>query len=61
MEFCRYTEKVVAIARANKLPVHVDGARIFNASVKLGVAPDVLLRGCDSVAACLSKVNHINY
>jgi threonine aldolase len=37
------------------LPVHMDGARIFNASVALGESVAELTRGCDSVQFCLSK------
>ena len=42
-------------ARARKLPVHLDGARIFNASTALGVDVKMLTRGFDSVMFCLSK------
>lgn len=37
------------------LPVHMDGARIFNASVALGESVADLTRGCDSVMFTLSK------
>lgn len=37
------------------LPVHVDGARIFNASVALGVPVDRLTAKADTVMFCLSK------
>ncbi|MCA1589420.1 MAG: low-specificity L-threonine aldolase [Acidobacteria bacterium] len=37
------------------LPVHMDGARIFNASVALGTSVAELTRKCDSVQFCLSK------
>lgn len=37
------------------LPVHLDGARIFNASVALGVPVAKLTEGCDTVMFCLSK------
>jgi threonine aldolase len=42
-------------ARERGLKVHVDGARIFNAAVALGVAPAVLARGADTLTFCLSK------
>jgi threonine aldolase len=42
-------------ARAHKLPVHLDGARIFNAAVALGVDVKTLTRGFDTVMFCLSK------
>lgn len=37
------------------LPVHMDGARIFNASVALNESVADLTRGCDSVMVTLSK------
>jgi threonine aldolase len=37
------------------LPVHMDGARIFNASAALGTPVADLTRKCDSVQFCLSK------
>lgn len=37
------------------LPVHMDGARIFNASVATGCTVAELTSGCDSVQFCLSK------
>jgi threonine aldolase len=42
-------------ARQRGLKVHVDGARIFNAAVALGVAPAVLARSADTLTFCLSK------
>jgi threonine aldolase len=37
------------------IPVHMDGARIFNASVALGESVAELTSECDSVQFCLSK------
>lgn len=37
------------------LPVHMDGARIFNASVAMETPVGDLVRDCDSVQFCLSK------
>jgi len=37
------------------LPVHLDGARIFNASVALGIPVDRLTAKADTVMFCLSK------
>jgi threonine aldolase len=42
-------------AHAAGLPVHLDGARIFNASVALGRSVVELTRKFDSVMFCLSK------
>ena len=50
-----YILSVVEIAKKNSLKVHVDGARIFNASAALGVSPSDLNVGIDSVSFCLSK------
>lgn len=37
------------------LPVHLDGARIFNAAAALGIGVAELTEGCDTVMFCLSK------
>jgi threonine aldolase len=42
-------------AHAAGLPVHLDGARVFNAAVALGVGVAELTWGCDTVMFCLSK------
>jgi threonine aldolase len=49
------TEEISAKAHALNLPVHLDGARIFNASVALGEPVAALARPVDSVMFCLSK------
>ncbi|PKB32043.1 L-threonine aldolase [Pseudonocardia alni] len=46
---------VAAAARAARLSVHLDGARLWNAAVALGVPPGALTVGADTVAVCLSK------
>ena len=48
-------EAVAAVAHRHGLKVHVDGARIFNASVALGVEAGELTRHVDSVMFCVSK------
>ncbi|CAN6228861.1 unnamed protein product [Urochloa humidicola] len=50
-----YTDKVGEIAKSHGLKLHIDGARIFNASVALGVPVDRLVKAADSVSVCLSK------
>ncbi len=50
-----YHAAVADIARANRLKVHTDGARIFNAAVALGVPPTELARHTDTISFCLSK------
>ena len=42
-------------AHANGLPVHMDGARIFNAAIALNESVADLTRHCDTVQFCLSK------
>lgn len=48
-------EEICEHAHAMKLPVHLDGARIFNAAVALGETVANLARPADSVMFCLSK------
>ena len=50
-----YTNQVADFAQENKLAFHIDGARVFNAAVKLGVPVSDLVRQADSVTFCLSK------
>jgi threonine aldolase len=50
-----YTAQIAAIARDHGVPLHVDGARLFNAAVALGVRPSELAAPADSVTFCLSK------
>ena len=46
---------VAAVAHAHGLRVHLDGARIFNAAIALGVPARTLAAEADSVSFCLSK------
>ncbi len=46
---------LAAVARNHGLRLHVDGARIFNAAVALGVSARELAAEADSVTFCLSK------
>ncbi len=50
-----YQPAVRALADRRDLALHLDGARLFNASVASGVAVDELTAGADSVTLCLSK------
>lgn len=47
--------KLVATARDVGLRVHLDGARLWHASVELEVPPAALTVGVDTVQVCLSK------
>jgi len=46
---------ILDFARSNGLPVHLDGARLWNAAVALGVPPSALASRADTVMCCLSK------
>lgn len=50
-----YTRQVAELAHAHGLRLHIDGARIFNAAVALGVPAAELTAPADSVTFCLSK------
>jgi len=50
-----YTAKLAAVAHGRGVPLHLDGARIFNAAVALGVPVASLAQDADSVMFCLSK------
>ena len=50
-----YSDSVAKLARDFGLSVHLDGARIFNAAVALGIDVKELTRGVDSLMFCLSK------
>jgi len=43
------------LARSRGLGLHLDGARLWNASVALGVAPAAVAEVFDTVSVCLSK------
>lgn len=45
----------VSLAHAEGVPVHLDGARLFNAAAAFGVPIDEIVAGADSVQLCLSK------
>jgi threonine aldolase len=48
-------EEICAGAHERNLPVHLDGARVFNAATYLGKPVAEITRGFDSVMFCLSK------
>jgi threonine aldolase len=50
-----YLEAATALARGRGLATHLDGARLFNAAVKLGVSAATLAAPFDSVSVCFSK------
>ena len=50
-----YTREVAALAHEHGVPLHVDGARLFNAVVALRTSARDLLAEADSATFCLSK------
>ncbi|MGC5701286.1 low-specificity L-threonine aldolase [Pseudomonas sp. NFXW11] len=50
-----YLAQARAFTREHGLALHLDGARLYNAAVKLGVDARVITEHFDSVSVCLSK------
>ena len=50
-----YLPEAAAFAKEHNLKLHLDGARIFNASVKLNVPVTDISKHFDSISICLSK------
>jgi threonine aldolase len=50
-----YQRQVTEFAHGRGLRTHLDGARLFNAIVKLGIPERAAVAGFDSVSVCLSK------
>ena len=48
-------KEIKQIAERHSIPVHMDGARIFNAAASLGVDAKEIAACCDTVMFCLSK------
>lgn len=48
-------KSIYNIAQANKVPVHLDGARLFNAAAAAGVDVKEFAKNTDTVQICLSK------
>ncbi|KAJ7315910.1 hypothetical protein JRQ81_002072 [Phrynocephalus forsythii] len=51
----QYLQKVRQLAQQYSLRIHIDGARVLNAAVALGVPPRQIAQHCDSISLCLSK------
>jgi threonine aldolase len=51
----QYTATVAAIAHERGVPLHVDGARFFNAAIAQRVTARELAAPADSISFCLSK------
>jgi len=50
-----YMAGVAELARRRNLPIHLDGARVFNAAAALGIGADAIAAQVDSLMFCLSK------
>jgi threonine aldolase len=50
-----YLQRATQFAHAKGLATHLDGARLFNAIVKLNLGEKEAVAGFDSVSVCLSK------
>jgi threonine aldolase len=50
-----HLEAILDVARRHRLPVHFDGARVFNAAAALGTTVAALAAGFDSLMFSLSK------
>lgn len=50
-----YIDEVADIADKYGIPVYLDGARIFNACIALGVKPSKMVERVDALMFCLSK------
>ena len=48
-------EAILDVGRRHRIPVHFDGARVFNAAAALGVSVPSLVAGFDSLMFSLSK------
>ncbi|HUB06612.1 MAG TPA: GntG family PLP-dependent aldolase [Myxococcales bacterium] len=48
-------QAIAEVARRRSLKLHLDGARLWNACVKTGVAPAAYAAHADTVSVCLSK------
>jgi threonine aldolase len=48
-------KEIYNLAKENGVPVHLDGARVFNAAAVLGVEPKEICKYADSVTFCISK------
>ena len=48
-------DEIAKIAHQNGCAAHIDGARLFNASIATGISPSIMVKEYDSISICLSK------
>ncbi|CAH2242141.1 probable low-specificity L-threonine aldolase 2 isoform X1 [Pararge aegeria] len=51
----QWIDELSELCKRHSIPLHMDGARLLNASAYLEVPAERIVRGCDSVALCFSK------
>ncbi|KAG6442330.1 hypothetical protein O3G_MSEX002281 [Manduca sexta] len=51
----KFLDDLGVVCKKYSLPLHMDGARLFNASEYLQVLASRVVRDCDSVSVCFSK------
>ncbi|XP_045448450.1 probable low-specificity L-threonine aldolase 2 [Melitaea cinxia] len=50
-----WIDNLSELCKKHSIPLHMDGARLLNASTYLGIAPERIVKDCDSVSLCFSK------
>jgi threonine aldolase len=56
-----YVQNVVSALKPYGIPVHIDGARLWNAAVASNASVSSLVDGASSVNVCLSKGPYLLY
>lgn len=51
----KFLDNLATICKKHSLPIHMDGARLFNAAEYCKETPARIVRDCDSVSICFSK------
>ncbi|CAB3253975.1 unnamed protein product [Arctia plantaginis] len=51
----KFLDDLAALCKKHSLPIHMDGARLFNAAESSKETPARIVRDCDSVSVCFSK------
>lgn len=51
----KFLDELAALCKKHSLPIHMDGARLFNAVESSKETPARIVRDCDSVSVCFSK------